>query len=154
MVFKVRKILIYNFKLKRNKQSSLRLKCVLICCCGILVSFVKNMSSCQILSSKFVWFYNWLLFNCSLKCVCWPPYWSSDSATGSSTDKLVEDREALFKRRVLLKMTLDNTMDTLLDHYVDQIFFIALKNDSKKKKTGGLSVSHWACHEQIHLFTD
>lgn len=41
-------------------------------------------------------------------------------------------------------MALDNAMNSLLHHYVDEVFLVALENDSEHKQAGGLLVCHAA----------
>ena len=65
---------------------------------------------------------------------------SEDMST--CTNELLEDGETLVEGWVFLHKVTDDAMDTLLDHHIDQVFLVRLKDDSEEKKTGGLLVGH------------
>ena len=51
-------------------------------------------------------------------------------------------------------MVLDDSCDTFLHHYVDQVFFVTLEDDCKEKQTCCLLIRHRACLEKIHFVAD
>lgn len=61
---------------------------------------------------------------------------------GGAADELVEDREPLVQRWVLLEVALDDPVDSLLDHHVDQVLLIALEDDGEEEQACCLLVRH------------